>query len=178
MTYDSHFTWGYKSQVWHGCLHGNTLWRWGLGLMLRVGLSKKLDPTLYTSPVGILAWAHQDPTLTITNLILMVSWSSKVGTWFPMLLELFMVWYNLYLSKCNMLLKSSPFGCFNLWVDPPINFWYTSNLWEICEFSVILECYVVILWWLKSNIYFLMSIFIIKCWIMKDIIKTTAIILS
>ena len=20
-----------KSQVWHGCLHGNTFWRWGLG---------------------------------------------------------------------------------------------------------------------------------------------------
>ena len=31
-----------KSQVWHGWLHGNTFWRWGLGLVLRIGLSKKL----------------------------------------------------------------------------------------------------------------------------------------
>ena len=38
-----------KSQVWHGCLHDDTYWRWGLGFVLRVGLSKKLDPTLNTS---------------------------------------------------------------------------------------------------------------------------------
>ena len=40
--------------------------------MLRVGLSKKLDPTLNTS--------NQDPTLIIMNHILMVSQGSKVGT--------------------------------------------------------------------------------------------------
>ena len=34
-----------KPQVWHNCLHGNTLWRWGLGLVWRVGSSKKLDLT-------------------------------------------------------------------------------------------------------------------------------------
>ena len=26
-----------KCQVWHRCLYGNTFWRWGLGLVLRVG---------------------------------------------------------------------------------------------------------------------------------------------
>ena len=29
-----------KSQVWHGCQRGSVLWRWGWGLVLRVGLSK------------------------------------------------------------------------------------------------------------------------------------------
>ena len=38
-----------KSQVWHGCLHDNTFWRSGLGLVLGVGSSKKLDPSLNTS---------------------------------------------------------------------------------------------------------------------------------
>ena len=32
-----------------------TFWAWGLGLMLRVGLSKKLDPTLNTSPAYVFA---------------------------------------------------------------------------------------------------------------------------
>ena len=36
----SHGVLRFKSQVWHGCLHGNTFWRWGLGLVLRVRLSK------------------------------------------------------------------------------------------------------------------------------------------
>ena len=35
-----------KSQVWHGWLHGNTFWSWGLGLVLRIGSSKKLYPIL------------------------------------------------------------------------------------------------------------------------------------
>ena len=35
-----------ESQVWHGCLHSNTFWRWSWGLVLRFRLSKKLDPTL------------------------------------------------------------------------------------------------------------------------------------
>ena len=43
-----------KSQLWYGCLHGNTFWRWGLGLVLRVESSKKLDPTLKPSPANIL----------------------------------------------------------------------------------------------------------------------------
>jgi hypothetical protein len=42
-----------KFQVWHGCLYGNTFWRWGLRLLLRFGSSKKLDPTLHTSPARI-----------------------------------------------------------------------------------------------------------------------------
>ena len=36
-------------QVWHGCLHGITLWRLGMGFVLRVGLSKRLDLTLNIS---------------------------------------------------------------------------------------------------------------------------------
>jgi hypothetical protein len=36
----------------HGCLHGNPFSSWGLGRVLRVGSSKKLDPTLNPSPVN------------------------------------------------------------------------------------------------------------------------------
>jgi hypothetical protein len=43
-----------RSQVWHGCLHDDTFWRWGLGLVLRVGSSKMLDPTLDKSLKKIL----------------------------------------------------------------------------------------------------------------------------
>ena len=43
-----------KSQVWHGWLHDNTFWRWGLGLVLRVKSSKKLDPTLNPSSTNVL----------------------------------------------------------------------------------------------------------------------------
>ena len=45
-----------KSQVWHGCLHGNTFWRWGLGVMS----SRKLDSTLNTSPENSFAQIYQD----------------------------------------------------------------------------------------------------------------------
>ena len=33
-------------QVWYGCPHENTFWRWSSGLVVRVGSSKNLDPTL------------------------------------------------------------------------------------------------------------------------------------
>ena len=46
----SHGIPSFKSHVCHGCIHGNKFWRRGLGLILRVGLSKKLDPTLNTKP--------------------------------------------------------------------------------------------------------------------------------
>ena len=42
-----------KSQVRHECLHDNTFWRWGLELVLRVGSSKTLDPTVNTSLANI-----------------------------------------------------------------------------------------------------------------------------
>ena len=45
----SHMVRSLKSQVWHGCLYGNAFWRWGLQLVLRVGSSKKIDPTCNTS---------------------------------------------------------------------------------------------------------------------------------
>ena len=40
------------SQVWHGCLHDNKFWRWGSGIVLRVGSSKKdrSNPTLTQVP--------------------------------------------------------------------------------------------------------------------------------
>ena len=68
-----------KSQVWHGCLHDNTFWRWGLRLVLRFGLSKKARPN---SPNK--SWEYfcikKNPTLMMTNHILTVSWGSKIGT--------------------------------------------------------------------------------------------------
>ena len=63
-----------KSQVWHECLHGNTFFGG------RVGSSKKLEPTLNTSPANMFAWNTWDLTLMLINHILMVSWSLKVGT--------------------------------------------------------------------------------------------------
>ena len=77
---------GADSRVWHGCLHGDAFWRWGLGLVLRVGLSKKLDPTLNTTPaeyvvnkiIKIRLWWP-------LALILMVSWGSEVGDFASML---------------------------------------------------------------------------------------------
>ena len=44
------------SQVWHKCLHGNTVGRWGLGLVLWVGSRKKLGEILNTSLANILHW--------------------------------------------------------------------------------------------------------------------------
>ena len=70
-----------KSQVWLGCLHGNTFWRWGSGLVLSVGSSKLLDWTLNTHPVNIYAQNNSEPTFMIINpTIPMISWSWKVGT--------------------------------------------------------------------------------------------------
>jgi hypothetical protein len=76
----SHIVPSPKSQLWHGCLHNNTIWRWSLGLVLRVGLSKKLDPTLNTNLVNIYAQDNKDLTLMIVILISSVSSSSKVRT--------------------------------------------------------------------------------------------------
>ena len=72
-----------KSQLWHGCLHGNTFWRWGLGHVLRVGLSKKLDLTFHKSFINIFAWNNQDLPLMIINHVLMVFLGSNVGTFPP-----------------------------------------------------------------------------------------------
>jgi hypothetical protein len=47
--------------------HMATFWTWGLGLVLRVGLSKKLDPTLNTSPAYTFAQNNQYLTLMIIN---------------------------------------------------------------------------------------------------------------
>jgi len=45
----------------------------GLGLVLRVGSSKKLDPTLKTSAMSSFAQNNQDPTLMEIILHLMIS---------------------------------------------------------------------------------------------------------
>ena len=52
-----HFTWipSPKSQLCYKYLHDNTFWRWGLALVLRVGSSKKLDPTLNIRFMNIFA---------------------------------------------------------------------------------------------------------------------------
>ena len=112
-----HFKWvpSPKSQVWHGCLHDNTFWRWGLGVVLRVGLRNNLDPTFSTSLMIIFVYSNQDLNLMIVNHILMVSWGSKVrklppcwdllirlglGTWDPM-------WTN----------PNTPFKTHRLWTN-------------------------------------------------------------
>ena len=41
--------------------------------MFRVGLRKKLDPTLITNPANVFAYNNQDPTLVINDHIFMVS---------------------------------------------------------------------------------------------------------
>ena len=44
-----------KFQLWRECPHGQIFfWRWGLGLVLWLGSSKKLDPTLNPSPTNFL----------------------------------------------------------------------------------------------------------------------------
>jgi hypothetical protein len=48
----SHMVPSPNSRLWHGCLHGNAFWRLGLGLVLRFGSSKKLDPTLNRPMLG------------------------------------------------------------------------------------------------------------------------------
>jgi hypothetical protein len=52
----------------------------GWGLVLQVGLSKRLDPTLNPSPENIFAWNNQDPTLMTFNHMLTITWGSQVGT--------------------------------------------------------------------------------------------------
>lgn len=44
-----------KSQLWYEYLHDNTFRRWGLELVLWVGSSKMLDPTLNLSLMNIFA---------------------------------------------------------------------------------------------------------------------------
>jgi hypothetical protein len=77
-----------KSQVWHGCLHGNTSWRWGLWLTLRVVLREKLDPTLVTSIANILALINPNPSfndnwpfLKLFLKALNLGHCHHVGTW-------------------------------------------------------------------------------------------------
>ena len=79
----SHGVSSLKSQLWHGCLHDDTFWRWDLGLGMQVGSSKKLDPTLIPSLVSIIAWNNQDLTLMILNHILVIAWGLQVGTLSP-----------------------------------------------------------------------------------------------
>jgi hypothetical protein len=73
-----------NSQVWHGCLHDNTFWRWGLrlGACVEAWVEQKARPN---SPNK--SWAYfcinYNPTLMMTNHILTVSWGSKFGTWPP-----------------------------------------------------------------------------------------------
>ena len=70
-----------KSQLWHGCLHGNTFWRWGLGLVLKEGLSKKSDPTLNTSPANIFAWKkNKDSSQWLLAICTWFLEAQKVGT--------------------------------------------------------------------------------------------------
>jgi hypothetical protein len=78
-----HFTPCPKSQVWHACLHGNTFggetWDlcWGL------------HPTIATQVLRFFTWNNQDLTFMNVNHGVMVSWSSKVGTyWHEWNLEL------------------------------------------------------------------------------------------
>jgi hypothetical protein len=48
--------------------------------VLRVGSSKKLDPTLNATLANICVLNYQDMTLMIINHISSVYWDSKVGT--------------------------------------------------------------------------------------------------
>ena len=75
---NSHMIPTLESQIWHGCLHDNTFWKWGLGLALWVGLSKKLDPTLKPSLTNIFLIKNQDPTSMIT---IIFEWSLEAHKW-------------------------------------------------------------------------------------------------
>ena len=63
-----------------------------MGLVLRVGLSKEIDPTLNTSPARVFAQLNQDPIVMIINHNFMVSrnfasmlgLANMSGTWDPM----------------------------------------------------------------------------------------------
>ena len=72
-----------KFWVWHGYLHDNILRRRGLTLLLRVALSKKLDPIHNTSPKIY----HKKQSKFDIDHTSMGSWGSKVGTLPP--------WWNL-----------------------------------------------------------------------------------
>jgi hypothetical protein len=70
-----------KSQVWHGCPHANTFWRWGSGLVLGVGPRKKLDPTLkHKHHESYLHKVIKIQLFMIINHIFRISWGSKIGT--------------------------------------------------------------------------------------------------
>jgi hypothetical protein len=94
----------FKSQVWHGCLHGNTFWRWGLGLVLRARSSKKLVPTLNTNPGNNFTQNNKDQTWMIINHVLMIYWGSKVGA---------------FMSACRDLLTWVGLGTWDpIWIGP------------------------------------------------------------
>ena len=57
-----------KSQVWHGCPHGKSFWRRGLGLVLRVGLRARSH----------MASHYTRGSMTTHYMILEVSWD---GIW-------------------------------------------------------------------------------------------------
>ena len=42
-----------RSQVWRGCLHGNTFWKWGLDLCCELGQAKSYNLTLNPSLADI-----------------------------------------------------------------------------------------------------------------------------
>ena len=82
-----HFTWGFKSHVWHGCLHGNTFEQWCLGLAMlnllcwELGHSKKLVPTLNSiilaNWVCTLKSEARNKSNSIQNQIMLFSQHSK-----------------------------------------------------------------------------------------------------
>ena len=77
------FTWGPKSQVWRGCLHGNTPRRWGLGLHLGVQSSKKLDLSpKYDMELSRTQLPRQVPNLT-SHKCCHVGIHAKPKTWNP-----------------------------------------------------------------------------------------------
>ena len=75
---------------------------WELFLELRVGSSKKLFPTLNTSPTLYFCINNQDPTLRMIGHILMISWGSKVGA-LPLCWDL-LTWVGLK-TPCELALS-------------------------------------------------------------------------
>ena len=68
-----------NSRVWHGCLHGHTFWRQAFGLVFKVRSSKKMDPTLNTSPTNTFVSNNQHPTSMTSTLLLRFLEAQKLG---------------------------------------------------------------------------------------------------
>ena len=68
------FAWGSKSQLWHGCLHGNIFWRWGLGTCVVSWVNQKARPTLNSNRANFFAENNQDPTSMKIKHIIVVTW--------------------------------------------------------------------------------------------------------